>query len=330
MLELRHGDAVLSAALTPRLVLLLTLPPLLWAGNAVVGRMMVGHLPPMLFSTLRWGIAALLLAPLARGVWRDGPAIRERWPYLLAIGTLGVGAFNSLQYLALITSTPLNVTLINASMPLWMVLMGALAFGQRPTRWQLAGALLSLVGVAVVITRGAWQRLADLHFVVGDAYMMVAVMGWAVYSWLLARPPASMRPPARPDWDWAAFLFLQMLFGLVGAVTAASAEAVFASHPPVQWDSPRVWFALAFVALGPSLIAYRCWGLGVSRAGPTLAAFFVNLSPLFAALMSATLLGEWPQGFHAVAFALIVAGIAVSTRGRAEAAPRGDGDNRPR
>jgi drug/metabolite transporter (DMT)-like permease len=303
--------------LTPRLALLLTLPPLLWAGNAVVGRLMVGQVPPLALNAMRWALAALLLLPLARHVWRDAAAIRARAGYLFVIGTLGVGAFNSLQYLALVTSTPLNVTLINASMPLWMLLVGALGWRQRPTRWQLLGALLSFAGVATVITRGAWTRLGELQFVTGDALMLLAVSGWAVYSWLLVRPPLSMQPPRRPDWDWAAFLLVQIVFGLVTAGGAALAEGAFATHAPVDWHRPAVWAALAFVAVGPSLVAYRSWGLGVAQAGPTLAAFFVNLSPLFAALMSAWLLGEAPQPYHLLAFALIVAGIVVSARSSA-------------
>jgi drug/metabolite transporter (DMT)-like permease len=304
----------MNVRLTPRLALLLTLAPLMWAGNAVVGRLMVGHVPPLLLNSLRWSIAALILLPLAWRVVRDLRAIRGAWTYLLILGTLSVGAFNSLQYLALETSTPLNVTLINASMPVGMLIIGALFYRVRPTLAQFAGALLSLAGVAMVVSRGRWSALAQLHFVPGDGYMLIAVMGWAVYSWLLVRPPPSMRAPQRPDWDWAAFLFVQMMFGLITSTAAALAEAAVGGHAPVDWGNAWVWAALAFVAIGPSVIAYRAWGLGVARAGPTLAAFFVNLSPLFTALLSAWLLGEWPQPYHAVAFVLIVAGIVVSAR----------------
>jgi drug/metabolite transporter (DMT)-like permease len=142
--------------------------------------------------------------------------------------------------------------------------------------------------------------------------MLTAVIGWAVYSWLLVRPPASMRSPQRPAWDWAAFLFVQALFGLIAAGGAALVETTLGSHPPIDWLEPQVLAALAFVAIGPSIVAYRCWGLGVAGAGPATAAFFANLSPLFAALLSAWLLGQWPQPYHALAFTLIVAGIAVS------------------
>ena len=83
---------------------------------------------------------------------------------------------------------------------------------------------------------------------------------------------------------------------------------------PVAWGNGWVLAALAFVAIGPSILAYRCWGLGVALGGPALAAFFANLTPLFAALLSALLLGETPRAYHAAAFVLIVAGIAVSAR----------------
>ncbi|HVK33721.1 MAG TPA: DMT family transporter [Burkholderiaceae bacterium] len=304
--------------LSPRIAILMTLPPLMWAGNAVVGRLMVGQMPPMALNALRWSLAALMLLPLAWPLLRDARerhAVRDAWPYLLLIGTLGIGAFNALQYLALRSSTALNVTLINASMPLWMLTVGAIAFSERPLSRQLIGALLSLAGVATVIARGAWASLADVHFVAGDGFMLVAVIGWAVYSWLLVRPPARLRPPSRETiarWGWGGYLWVQCLFGLVAAGLAAGAEIALADHPPIDWSSLAVWGALLYVAVGPSLIAYRCWGLGVAHAGPALAAFFVNLSPLFAALLSAWLLGEWPQPYHGAAFALIVAGIVVS------------------
>ena len=124
-----------------------------------------------------------------------------------------------------------------------------------------------------------------------------------------------MRAPLRPDWSWAAFLFVQTLFGLVAAGGAAFAEAAWVPHAPIDWRDAKVLAALAFVAIGPSIVAYRCWGLGVAAVGPTLPAFFANLSPLFAALLSAWWLGQWPEAYHAAAFALIVAGIAVSAGG---------------
>jgi drug/metabolite transporter (DMT)-like permease len=305
--------------LTPRLALLMTLPPLLWAGNAVVGRLMAGQVPPLTLNWMRWVLTVLILLPLAWRALLPLSRITQRWPYLLAVGVLGVGAFNSLQYLALVTSSPLNVTLVAASMPVWMLAVGALFFGERATQRQLLGAVFGLAGVCTVIGRGSLATLLQVRFVPGDLYILLAVIGWAFYSWLLARPPAHMRGDQRPDWDWAGFLLVQAVFGL-GAASLFTAGEQALGAAPVQW-SWGVVAALLYVSLGASIAAYRCWGLGVAQGGPALAAFFNNLTPLFAALLSTLVLGEPPQAYHALAFGLIVTGIAVSVGRTAQKVP---------
>lgn len=300
--------------LTPRLALLLTLPPLMWAGNAVVGRLMVGTVSPLTLNFLRWAVTFLILLPLALRTLGPWHQVRQRWPYLLAIGLLGVGFFNSLQYLALVTSTPLNVTLVNSSMAAWMLIIGMLFFGERPTLRQLLGAALGLVGVLIVIGRGSLATLLAVQFVPGDLITLVATIGWALYSWLLARPPAHMRGEQRPPWDWAAFLWVQIVFGLAASSIFAGAEQLLTAQP-VQW-SWGVVAAVLYISLGASVLAYRCWGLGVTEGGPALAAFFNNLTPLFAAIISALVLGQAPMPHHGVAFVLIVAGIALGLKPR--------------
>lgn len=110
-----------------RIGLLLAVPPLMWAGNALAGRLLAGTLPPLALNALRWAVALVILLPLGWSAIAT-PArraeIRQRWRALAVLGALGVGAYNALQYLALQTSTPINVTLIGASTPLWMLLVG--------------------------------------------------------------------------------------------------------------------------------------------------------------------------------------------------------------
>ena len=314
----------MTSPLSPRLVVFLTAPPLLWAGNAVVGRMTVASsVPPLLLNAMRWSIALLVLLALGRRVLA-APAraqILARWPYLAAIGLFGVGAYNALQYLALTTSTPINVTLIAASGPLWTLVVGAIVFAEPVHRRQLAGAAISLLGVAVVLGRGDLATLLAVQLVPGDLLMLLAQASWATYTWLLARPVASMRGDARPQvvdadgtrraWNWAEFLLVQTMFGLLWGGLGAGVEQVLAPRA-VLW-SPAVLAALAYIVIGPSLLAYACWGRAVAQAGPAVAAFFANLTPLFAALLSAVWLGEAPHCYHALAFALIVAGIKVSS-----------------
>lgn len=301
------------------IALLLTVPPLMWAGNAVVGRVVVDLIPPMTLNFFRWLIAFTILLPLTWQVLKPHSSVWTNWKRYAVLGLLGVGCYNALMYLALHTSTPMNVTLVGASMPMWMLATGALFFNQRITRMQVVGAILSMAGVLVVLSRGQLAWLANVHFLAGDFYMVLASMAWAFYSWLLFQPAGSQAKDA-PEIrsDWAAFLMAQMVFGLGWSGVLAGGEwaltLVYAEPSAnIRWGWPLT-AALLYVALGPALLAYRCWGLGVQRVGPAVAGFFSNLTPLFAALLSAAFLGELPQPYHAAAFMLIAGGIVVSAR----------------
>ena len=301
-------------ASSPRLdlatALLLTTAPLLWAGNTIVGRLAAGWIPPMTFNLLRWSIALLVLLQLSGRVLRRSSPLWRDWQYFALLGLLAIAGYNSLQYLALHTSSALNVTLVAASMPVWMLLVGRIGFGAPVTARAMLGAALSLGGVLVVLAKGQLERLLQLQFVPGDGWILLAAFCWAWYSWLLTR----RRGADQIRQDWAACLLAQIAFGLVWSALLTAGEWLLPAEPPqIAW-SWKLAAVLLVVALGPALTAYRCWGAGVGRAGPTLASFFSNLTPLFAALMSAALLGEPPRAYHVIAFALIVGGIVVSSR----------------
>ena len=168
-------------------LLLLTLAPLLWAGNAIVGRIAAGWIPPMTFNLLRWSIALLVLLPLGGWVLRRSSPLWREWKYYALLGLLAIAGYNTLQYLALHTSSPLNVTLVASSMPVWMLLVGRIGFGAAVTVKALLGAALSLSGVAVVLSQGEFARLLQLRFVPGDGWILLAAFAWACYSWLLTR-----------------------------------------------------------------------------------------------------------------------------------------------
>ena len=294
--------------LTLSTALLLTVPPLLWAGNAIVGRLVREAVPPMTLNLLRWAIALLILLPLGARLFRPGSGLWRNWKRLGLLGLLGIGLYNSLQYLALQSSTPINVTLVAAGMPVWMLLVGWMFFGVQVKRQQLLGAGLSIAGVLLELSRGEWRQLLALRLVAGDVYMILATIAWSFYSWMLTR---NDDPPALRA-DWAAFLLAQVIYGVLWSGAFAAAEWQV-GQPRIGWSWPLA-AALLYVAIGPAIIAFRCWGAGVQRAGPSVGAFFSNLTPLFAAILSSAFLGEPPHPYHGAAFALIVGGIVFSSR----------------
>ena len=298
----------MNQRLNPATAMLLTVPPLLWAGNAVVGRLVTDLVPPITLNFLRWVLAFVILLPLAGWVLRANSGLWPSWKRFAWLGLLGVGCYNALQYLALKTSTPINVTLVAASTPVWMLGIGALFFGQSVSRRQLLGAVLSIAGVLLVLARGEWTALLQVRLVVGDLYVLLATIAWAFYSWLLTQrnEPAAIRN------DWAAFLMAQVVMGLGWSGLFSAGEWAL-TNARIVWGWPLA-AALLYVAVGPAILAYRCWGLGIQRVGPSVAGFFSNLTPLFAAVMSTAFLGELPRLYHGVAFALIVGGIVVSSR----------------
>lgn len=299
----------MNRKLTASTALLLTIPPVLWAGNAIVGRMMRDAVPPMTLNLMRWLIALAILVPLGRAAFKPGSGILENWRRYALLGLLSVGLYNSLQYLALQTSTPINVTLVASGMPVWMLLVGRLFFGAKIRPRQVGGAAMSILGVLVVLCRGEISHLTELRLVAGDLYMILATIAWAFYSWLLMQQQDA--PWLRAD--WAAFLLVQVAYGVLWSALLAAGEWALAGAVRIDW-SWQVAAALLYVAIGPAILAMRYWGEGVMRAGPNLGAFFINLTPLFTALLSAALLGEAPHLYHVLAFALIVGGIAFSAR----------------
>lgn len=288
--------------------LLLLVPPSMWAGNAVIGRAAQDLVAPITLNFLRWFIAFIFLLPFGYKFLRAGSDAWKHWRRYAVLGLCGVGLYNSLQYMALHTSSPVNVTLVAASMPVWMLIVGRILYGVGIRRSQVLGAILSLLGVAVVLSHGQWQQLLAFRFVAGDLLMVLATIIFSFYSWQLTRVPADA--PLRAH--WSGILIAQVMYGAAWSGLFAGFEYGF-----TEWYWQPGWplvFTVLFVAICPAIIAFRCWGAGVQRVGPTTAGFFNNLTPLIAAVLSLILLGENPELFHAAAFALIIGGIFLSSK----------------
>ena len=285
---------------------ILTLPPLLWASNAIVGRMAAGAIPPFTLNFLRWALALVILYPfVARRLREDWPLVRTHLRLLTVTSFLSITLYNALQYLALITSSPINIALITASGPIFTLLIGRAFFNAGISRPAMLGAALSIGGVAWVLLRGDFANLTQIAFVSGDLFMLLAIALWSVYTWLLRE-----RPPAMAT---NTVLIMQMVLGLILAAPMVVAELAWGGYGPIEWTSSTVGF-VCYVAIVPALLGYLCWQQAVARTGSQLPMFFLNLTPVFAAMMSIALLGEFPYPYHLVGMALIVSGIFMANR----------------
>jgi len=231
------------------------------------------------------------------------------WRRFTALSLLSIGGYNALLYLALNTSSAINVTLVGSVTPVWMLLIGRVFFGASISRRQWLGAAMSIFGVMLVMSRGELDVLLNVRLVPGDFYVLLASAAWAYYSWMLGHPTTE---PKAIRTNWSAFLMGQVAFGLLWSALFAGAEW------GLGWGRLNMSWPLAgmllFIAIGPALLAYRAWGAGVARTGPSVAGFFINLIPLFTAVLSGLFLGEVPHVYHALAFVLIAGGIVVSSR----------------
>lgn len=259
----------------------------------------------MTLVTLRWiGVVALLIVIATPQLRRDWAILRNHlWQFFL-LGAIGFTGFNSLFYLAAHTTGAINIGIIQGSVPVFVMLGALLLYGTRVTGLQIAGVALTLVGVVVVACRGDVSRLAQLDFVRGDMFMLIACLLYSIYAIALRKRPAVS----------ALSLFYVLAFAaLVTSIPFAVAELAL---DKVIWPSPRGWAIVGLICIFPSFVAQLAFITGVTLIGPGRAGVFVNLVPVFAAALAVLILNEPFHLFHGVSLALVLSGIGLSELGK--------------
>jgi drug/metabolite transporter (DMT)-like permease len=283
--------------------LLLCITALCWAGNAIVGRLAAGHIPPVTLSFLRWSLAFLLILPFAwKHLVRDWAAIRGRLGTMIVLSVTGIGAFNTLQYWALEHTQALNTLLLQSAAPLVVALWSLLLLGVRLTLAQACGVLLSLAGVLVILLHGDLTTLSNIAFNKGDLIFTVALVIFALYSVLTLKRP-----------QIHGLSFVGFTFGCGAACLVPLLIWELYARPVMRIDTANL-LTLAYVALFPSTLAYLCFNRGVQLIGANRAAPFFHVVPVFGTAMSIVFLGEHPQAFHFIGFALVLTGVFVASR----------------
>jgi drug/metabolite transporter (DMT)-like permease len=293
--------------------LLLTLSSLFWSGNWIVGRALRDAVPPIGLSFWRWSLATLILVPFAwRHVAAGAPAIRRAWRPLLFLGVSGTAVFNAMCYYGVHFTTATNGLLLQSALPVMVMILTRVVFGQKLAPVQIVGAAISLCGVLAIVTRGDPAALASLSLNRGDAWVLAALVLWAGYTVCLRYRPADVHP--------LGFLFV---IAAVGAAATAPGYAWEIASGAAHRIDVGVALGLCYVALFPSVLAYVCWNSALRRMAPERASLFLHLMPIFGSAMSIAFLGERLHVYHIAGMALILSGIALVTRLRAERRPAG-------
>jgi drug/metabolite transporter (DMT)-like permease len=283
--------------------LLLAIPPLLWAGNFVVGRAMHADIGPAALTFWRWACAALVLLPLAApALRRDWRAAAGAWRLIAVLAATGVFGFQYVVYRGLATTTAINGVLIIASVPCVIPLIAYVLDGSRIGYRHALGVAVSLIGVAVIVLKGNLAAMASLAVTPGDLWMALAALLWSLYSVLVRRRPAVLPP--------VVLLFACVIVGLAMTAPLYAWESAHGSALVLSVDTV---LAIAYVGVFASAVAFLCWNRGVALVGASVAGLYLHLMPVFAAILAMLFLDERPAPYHGVGLVMIGIGLFLAT-----------------
>ncbi len=283
--------------------LLLTLTALFWAGNFVIGRAMKSSIPPISLAFWRWTLALAILIPFSfphlRAEW---PVLRQNWRWLTVLGVLGISCFNTFVYIGLHSTTATNALIINSVIPILIVLLSRLLAATPVSRRQALGITISLSGVLTIICRANLDVILTLKINSGDAWILLAVLSWAFYTFLLRHRPAHLHP--------LSFLSAIVAIGLIPLSLLYAWE--LGQGERIELNPANIT-SILYVALFPSVLAFIFWNQSVREVGPNKAGLFLYLMPVFGTILSIFFLGETFYLFQLAGIGLIFSGIWLTT-----------------
>ncbi|WP_051644994.1 DMT family transporter [Labrenzia sp. DG1229] len=294
----RFGDLTYGNAFV-----MLTLTTLFWGGNTIAGRLAVGEVSPMMVVFLRWLIVAAIFVPLFWSRIRsDWPLLRPYFARMILMAAFGFVGFNSLFYIAATQTTAVNLGIIQGSVPIVVLIGSVIAFGTKVRVLQVLGILLTLVGVTIIAAQGSLDVLLSLAVNPGDGYMLLSCVLYSGYALALRdRPKIS------------GLTFFAVLSGI--SVLASIPGLIYeVSTGTAQLPSFDGWLVVLYIAVFPSCLSQIFFMRGVDLIGPARAGVFVNLVPIFAAVLAVTILNEPFKWHHGVALTMVLGGIWLSER----------------
>ena len=269
----------------------------LWSGNVIVSRMSAHTIGPEAITFYRLLLAVLLMSTfVAVPAWRNRSVLWAHLGQFAILGFLAMCLFQSLSYLAAETTTATNMAVFTALTPLLTVALSAVLLRDAPTVGMVGGGILSLVGLAYLVSAGDPAALARNGVHLGDPLMFLAALIYALYGVLLKRW-------GLPVGSWQS-TYMQAICALT-----IMFPAFLATPAPMRSLNAETLPLIAYAGGLASVVLPFLWVRGVQILGPNRCAVFMNLLPVLTAVGAITLLGEPVRSYHVIGGSVALAGV---------------------
>ncbi|MET1248531.1 DMT family transporter [Sporolactobacillus sp. STCC-11] len=280
-------------------VIFLVLANLFWAGNYVFGKYVVSEMTPIQMTFVRWLIAVLILFPLAHVIEKpEWGQVWKRWKVLLIMSLLGIVGYNVLLYEALRFTTSLNAALVNSMNPAMIVIFAVWFLKEKIALANSLGLAISLVGVLLVLTRGALLQVFSIQYNHGDLLMLLAITVWTFYT-LIGKKLGDIPPIAATAVSATLGLLVLMPFFLTSGFSYRL--------------SGMALMGILYIALFPSVFSFVFWNYAVRAVGASQSGVYLNLLAVFTALIS-LMLGNPITLPQMIGGALVIVGVYLTNR----------------
>ncbi len=284
------------------------LATILWSGNFIVARDIKDIVDPYSLSFYRWLLATIILLPFAIvPLIKNIVIVKRHFIYLSIVSILGVSLFNTLIYVASHTSSALNLSIISITFPIIVIIISRVIFKEHIGINKFTGILIVLAGVLLLITRGDISVLVNITFNIGDLWVLLAAISFAVYSILLRYKPKTL-----------SMITFQLITFILGTIYLIPLFLWEFDTRVINEPTLNNTISILYIAICSSLLAFIFWNKSIELLGATKAGMIYYTLPIFTGSLAFIFLDETISYVHLFSILLIFIGIYITNKNKKE------------
>jgi drug/metabolite transporter (DMT)-like permease len=262
----------------------------------------IGYFSPSSAAAWRFGLAAvvmLIILIFTEGIKKS--QLKKNAISYIVLGVVGIFGFNTLFFVGLKYTSPVNGALIMGLNPLLTTIFARMILKESITKKQVIGILFALIGVLLVITHGSIETIKTLSISGGDLIIFAGNVCWALYGVLGRRFIKDATPLSTTTYT--------MITGAVSLIVVS----LFTSNPVSLPNIPvGAWGAIAFMAFFTSVLGYLWWNQGIKEIGASKTSLFFNLVPVVTMIIS-FVIGTPITVFQIFGAVLVILGVLTAS-----------------